>query len=69
MSITIFGMYEVLLVGSFFLGLVLLAIGVALLITMKNKIIGLLTTAFGLVITVLPIFVILFLTVTTSVRG
>jgi len=58
-----------LLSGVLLLGLVLLAIGVVLLIKNKNKLAGALTTAIGLVFTIFPIVIYLFLTITTSVQG
>jgi hypothetical protein len=61
MAITIF------LLGTLIFGLVLLAVGIISLVTAKNKIIGIITTALGLVLTLLPIGIFLAITITTSV--
>jgi len=62
-------LYELALLVSLLFGLILLAIGAVLLIKVKNKIAGLLVSAVGLVFTMFPIAIFLFLTITTSVQG
>ena len=57
------------LLGVLLFGLVLLATGIVLLVKAKNKIPGALATAIGLVFTLFPIVIFLFVTVTTSVQG
>lgn len=57
------GFYIILLAGAVLLGLVLLATGIVLLIKLKNKLVGGLTTALGLIFTAAPIFVFMALTV------
>jgi hypothetical protein len=59
----------ILLFSVFLFGLVLLAVGIAILIKAKNKLAGIITSALGFVFTVLPIGVYLFITITTSVTG
>jgi uncharacterized membrane protein len=61
MAITIF------LLGTLIFGLVLLAVGIICLVKAKNKIIGIITTGLGLVLTLLPIGIFLAITITTSV--
>jgi uncharacterized membrane protein len=63
MAITIF------LLGTLIFGLVLLAVGIMSLVKAKNKIIGIITTGLGLVLTLLPIGIFLAITITTSVTG
>ncbi len=58
-----------LLLSVLLLGLVTSAIGIVLLIKAKNKIAGALVTTMGLVFTLFPIGIFLFLTITTSVQG
>jgi len=62
-------LYELALLVSLLFGLILIAIGAVLLIKVKNKIAGLLVSAVGLVFTMFPIAIFLFLTITTSVQG
>lgn len=57
------------LLGGLLLGLVLLATGILLLIKSKNKLVGALVTAIGLVFTLFTTGIFLFLTITTSVQG
>jgi len=62
-------LYLLPLLSTLLFGLVLLSIGIVLLFKVKNKLAGMLVSAVGLVFTLLPVAVFLFLTVTTSVRG
>ena len=57
-----FPLYILVLVGGLLVGLVLMAVGVILLLIVKNKLAGLLVGAVGLVFTLLPLAVILYLT-------
>jgi uncharacterized membrane protein len=57
------------LLGTLLFGLVLLSIGIVLMLKVKNKLAGILVIAVGLVFTVFPIAIFLFLTITTSVRS
>lgn len=59
----------ILLLGLLLLGLVTSAIGIVLLIKIKNKIAGALVTIIGMVFTLFPIGIFLFLTITTSAQG
>ncbi len=61
--------FILLLFASIFLGLVLLAVGIVLLFRVKNKLIGGLSLAMGLVFTVLPVLIILAQVITSSVQG
>jgi hypothetical protein len=61
--------YELALLSSLLFDLILIAIGVVLLIKLKNKIVGMFIGAIGLVFILLPIATFLFLTITTSIRG
>ena len=63
MFITIF------LLGVLLLGLILLAVGVVLLIKVKNKLAGFLAIAVGLVFTLVSLTIFLSLIITTSVQG
>jgi hypothetical protein len=63
MSITL------ILLGTLVLGLILLAAGVILILTLKNKLAGILVIGVGLVITLVTIVVFSFLIITSSVRG
>ena len=63
MFITIF------LLGVLLFGLILLAVGVVLLIKVKNKLAGLLAIAVGLVFTLVSLTIFLSLIITTSVQG
>ncbi len=63
MFITIF------LLGVLLFGLILLAVGVVLLIKVKNKLAGLLAIAVGLVFTLVSLIIFLSLIITTSVQG
>ena len=57
-----FPLYILLLLCGILVGLILLIAGVVLLLTLKNKLAGLLTGAVGLVFTLLPLAAILYLT-------
>lgn len=57
------------LLGTLLFGLVLLSIGIVLMLKVKNKLAGILVIAVGLVFTLFPIAIFLFLTITTSVRS
>jgi len=61
----------ILLLSVLLFGLILLAIGVVLLIKVKNKLAGLLTVAVGLVFTLVAsaIFLMLIITTSTSSMG
>jgi len=59
----------ILLLGVLLLGLILLAVGVVLLIKVKNKLAGLLAIAVGLVFTLVSLTIFLSLIITTSVQG
>ena len=59
----------ILLLGVLLFGLILLAIGVVLLIKVKNKLAGLLAIAVGLVFTLVSLIIFLALIITTSVTG
>ncbi len=61
--------YIVLLLGTVFLGLVLLAAGFVLLLKLKNKLPGGLAVAFGAVFTAVPVLIFLALNITRVVRG
>lgn len=61
MAITIF------LLGVLVFGLILLAVGIISLVKAKNKIIGIITIALGVIFTLLPIVIFLFISITTSV--
>jgi len=63
MFITIF------LLGVLLFGLILLAVGVVLLIKVKNKLAGFLAIAVGLVFTLVSLTIFLSLIITTSVQG
>jgi hypothetical protein len=60
---------SIFLLGVLLFGLILLAIGVVLLIKVKNKLAGLLAIAVGLVFTLVSIIIFLSLIITTSVQG
>ncbi len=62
-------LYVWLLLGVTMLGLILLATGLILLIKVKNRIIGALVTATGLVLTVCPVAFLMFQVITSSTRG
>lgn len=57
------------LLGTMLFGLSLLSIGIVLLFKVKNKLAGMLVSAVGLVFTLFPVAIFLFLTVSTSVRS
>jgi hypothetical protein len=57
----------ILLLGALLLGLILLAVGVILLVKVKNKLPGLLSVVVGLVITLSTSAIFLGLVITTSV--
>ena len=59
----------ILLLGVLLFGLILLAVGVVLLIKVKNKLAGLLAIAVGLVFTLVSLIIFLSLIITTSVQG
>jgi hypothetical protein len=59
----------ILLLGVLLFGLILLAVGVVLLIKVKNKLAGLLAIAVGLVFTLVSLTIFLSLIITTSVQG
>ncbi len=59
----------ILLLGVLLFGLILLAIGIVLLIKVKNKLAGLLAIAVGLVFTLVSLIIFLSLIITTSVQG
>jgi hypothetical protein len=61
--------YIVLLLGLMLLGLVLLAVGIALLLKLKNKLAGALTTVIGAVFILFPVVILLALVPTTRVLG
>lgn len=61
--------YVILLIGSFLLGLILLAIGSILLFRLKNKIAGILVLAAGAAFTVCPLAVIAIQTITVRTQG
>ena len=61
--------YLVLLLGIVFLGLVLLATGIVLLLKLKNKLPGGLAVALGAVFTAFPVFIFLALNITRLVRS
>ena len=63
MFITIF------LLGVLLFGLILLAVGIVLLIKVKNKLAGLLAIAVGLVFTLVSLTIFLSLIITTSVQS
>jgi len=63
MFITIF------LLGVLLFGLILLAVGIVLLIKVKNKLAGFLAIAVGLVFTLVSLTIFLSLIITTSVQG
>ena len=58
-----------LLLGVLLFGLILLAVGVVLLIKVKNKLAGFLAIAVGLVFTLVSLTIFLSLIITTSVQG
>ena len=60
---------SILLLGVLLFGLILLAVGVVLLIKVKNKLAGLLAIAVGLVFTLVSLIIFLSLIITTSVQG
>jgi uncharacterized membrane protein len=62
-------LYTLPLLGSLLLGLILLALGVVLLFKVKNKLAGILVIAVGLVFSLLPIAVYLFLMINVRVQG
>ena len=59
----------ILLLGFLLFGLILLAIGVVLLLKVKNKLAGLLAIAIGLVFTLVTSTIFLSLVISTSVMG
>ena len=59
----------ILLLSVLLLGLILLAVGVVLLLKVKNKLAGLLAIAVGLVFTFASSAIFLALVITTSVRS
>ncbi len=59
---------SLLLLGILLLGLVLLAIGVVLLLRSKYRFAGMLTTAIGLVFTILSFVIFLMLAISTTNR-
>jgi len=59
----------ILLLGVLLFGLILLAVGVVLLIKVKNKLAGFLAIAVGLVFTLVSLTIFLSLIITTSVQG
>jgi hypothetical protein len=59
----------ILLLGVLLFGLILLAVGVVLLIRVKNKLAGFLAIAVGLVFTLVSLTIFLSLIITTSVQG
>jgi len=62
-------LYLLPLLGTLLFGLVMLSIGIVLLLKVKNKLAGILGVAVGLVFTLFPVAIFIFLTITTSVRG
>ncbi len=69
MSVMLPGFYLILLAGAVLLGLALLATGIVLLIMLKNKLVGGLTTAIGMVFTIFPIFIFMAVTVIPSIHA
>ena len=59
----------ILLLGVLLFGLILLAVGVVLLIKVKNKLAGFLAIAVGLVFTLVSLTIFLSLIITTSVQS
>jgi uncharacterized membrane protein len=59
----------ILLLGVLLFGLILLAVGVVLLIKVKNKLAGFLAIAVGLVFTLVSLTIFLSVIITTSVQG
>ena len=59
----------ILLLGVLLFGLILLAVGIVLLIKVKNKLAGFLAIAVGLVFTLVSLTIFLSLIITTSVQG
>ncbi len=59
----------ILLLGFLLMGLILLAIGVVLLLKVKNKLAGLISIAVGLVFTLVASAIFLSLVITTSIQG
>ncbi len=62
-------LYTLPLLGSLLLGLILLALGVVLLFKVKNKLAGILVIVVGLVFSLLPVAVYLFLMISVRVQG
>ncbi len=62
-------LYTLPLLGSLLLGLILLALGVVLLFKVKNKLAGILVIVVGLVFSLLPIAVYLFLMISVRVQS
>jgi hypothetical protein len=60
---------SLLLLGILLFGLVLLAIGVILLLKTKNRFVGMLAIAIGLVFTILPLVIFLMLAISTTTMG
>ncbi len=58
-----------LLIGVMLLGLVLLATGIVLLLKLKNKLAGGLTSAAGAVLTIFPVLILLGLVITQRVQS
>jgi len=65
----IYPLYIVVLVASIFLGLCLMGIGVYLWLAAKKIIAGLVLLGLGLASTLVPVALIAFFTITSSVRG
>ena len=63
-------MFETIILLTILLtGLVLLAVGIVVLLKAKNKLVGGIVAAVGLVFTLFSIAIFLMLTITTSVQG
>jgi len=62
-------LYTLPLLGSILFGVVLLALGVVLLFKVKNKLAGILVIAVGLVFSLLPVAVYLFLMISVRVQS
>ena len=57
------------LLGMMLFGLVLLAVGIVLLLKVKNKLAGITVATLGLVFTLSPFVIYLFLTATIRIQG
>ena len=62
-------LYTLPLLGSILFGVVLLALGVVLLFKVKNKLAGILVIAVGLVFSLLPVAVYIFLMISVRVQS